>query len=77
MQTIISRRGQTVVPSAIRQKYKIKDGDRLVWIDDGQIIRVIPVPANPITALRGSAKGQNLTKKLLEERNKDRINERL
>lgn len=75
METIVSRRGQTVVPAAIRQRYNIKDGDQLVWIDDGEIIRVIPVPADPIKALRGSGKGQNLTAKLLEERRKDRERE--
>lgn len=75
METIVSRRGQTVVPAAIRIRYKIKDGDQLVWIDDGETIRVIPVPADPIKALRGSGKGQNLTAKLLEERRKDRERE--
>ena len=75
METIVSRRGQTVVPAAIRARYKIKDGDRLVWIDDGQTIRLIPVPADPLKALRGSGKGQNLTAKLLEERSKDRMRE--
>lgn len=72
METIVSRRGQTVVPAAIRAKYNIKDGDQLVWIDDGQMIRVIPISANPIKTLRGSGKGQNLTAKLLEERRRDR-----
>ncbi|MFZ5822470.1 MAG: AbrB/MazE/SpoVT family DNA-binding domain-containing protein [Chloroflexota bacterium] len=75
METIVSRRGQTVVPAAIRQRHNIKDGDQLVWIDDGEIIRIIPVPADPIKALRGSGKGQNLTAKLLEERHRDREHE--
>ncbi|MCC6297784.1 MAG: AbrB/MazE/SpoVT family DNA-binding domain-containing protein [Anaerolineales bacterium] len=76
MQTIVSRRGQTVVPAAIRIRHKIKDGDQLVWIDDGQVIRVIPVPADPIKALRGSGKGQQLNARLLEERRKDREQEK-
>ena len=75
METIVSRRGQTVVPAAIRARYKIKDGDKLVWIDDGQVIRLIPISADPVKALRGSGKGQNLTAKLLEERRKDRARE--
>jgi AbrB family looped-hinge helix DNA binding protein len=75
MQTVVSRRGQTVVPASIRAKYNIKDGDQLVWIDDGTVIRVIPVPADPIKALRGSGKGQNLTAKLLRERRKERARE--
>ncbi len=75
METIVSRRGQTVVPAAIRLRHKIKDGDHLVWIDDGEIIRVIPVPADAIAALYGRGKGEGLTKKLLEERAKDREKE--
>lgn len=75
METIISRRGQTVIPAEIRKRHNIKDGDQLIWIDDGQTIKVIPVPADPIKALRGSGKGQNLNAKLLEERRKDRERE--
>jgi bifunctional DNA-binding transcriptional regulator/antitoxin component of YhaV-PrlF toxin-antitoxin module len=75
METLISRRGQTVVPATIRLRYKIKDGDKLIWIDDGLVIRVIPVPADPIKALRGSGKGQKLTAKLLTERRKERQRE--
>ena len=76
MQTVVTRRGQTVVPAPIREHYHIQDGDRLVWIDDGQTIHVIPVPADPIAALRGCGKGQKLTQKLLEERRKDRLLEK-
>lgn len=75
MQTIVSRRGQTVVPAAIRLRYKIKDGDQLVWIDNGQTIRVIPVPADPIATLYGRGKGQGLTRKLMEDRAKSRKKE--
>jgi len=75
METIVSRRGQTVVPAAIRAKYHIKDGDQLVWVDDGQTIRVIPIPSDPIDALYGRGKGQGLTRKLLEDRRKYRKKE--
>ena len=75
METIISRRGQTVSPAEIRKRHNMKDGDQLVWIDDGQTIRVIPVPADPVAALYGRGEGQGLTRKLLEERAKDRYKE--
>ncbi len=75
METVITRRGQTVVPAEIRRRHNLKDGDQLIWIDDGQTIKVIPVPADPIKALRGSGKGQNLTAKLLQERTLDRERE--
>jgi len=44
METLVSKRGQTVVPAAIRRRYSIREGDRLVWVDDGQVIKVYPGP---------------------------------
>jgi len=72
MRTTITKRAQTVVPAALRDRYGIKGGDFLEWIDDGQVIKVIPIPADPIQALRGSAKGEKLVERLLESRQEDR-----
>ncbi len=72
MRTAITKRAQTVVPAALRERYGIKGGDYLEWIDDGQVIKVIPLPADPIQALRGSAKGEKLVEKLLKSRREDR-----
>ena len=72
MRTTITKRAQTVVPAALRERYGIKGGDLLEWIDDGQVIKVIPLPADPIKALRGSAKGEGLVELLLESRQEDR-----
>lgn len=71
MRTTVTKRAQTVVPAALRERYGIKDGDFLEWIDDGQIIKVIPIPADPIEALRGSARGEKLLEKLFESRRRD------
>ncbi|MCL4506103.1 MAG: AbrB/MazE/SpoVT family DNA-binding domain-containing protein [Chloroflexi bacterium] len=75
METKITKRWQTVVPADIRERYQIKEGDTLVWLDDGQMIRVVPVPADALRALRGRGKGEGLTRKLLESRRKDRERE--
>lgn len=75
MQTSVTKRGQTVIPAAIRKKYHIDAEVHLVWLDDGDTIRVVPVPNDPLLSLRGSGRGKNYTKKLLEERNKDRSRE--
>ena len=72
MRTTVTKRAQTVVPAALRERYGIQDGDYLEWIDDGQVIKVIPIPADPIKALRGSARGERLVEKLLESRREDR-----
>jgi AbrB family looped-hinge helix DNA binding protein len=75
MQTTLSRRGQTVVPASIRKRYDIREGDQLVWLDDGQNIKVIPVPSDPIRALRGAGRGERLVEKLLISRQEDKQRE--
>ena len=72
MQTSVTKRGQTVIPAAIHKRYHIEDGDQLVWLDDGQAITVVPVPRDPIRALRGRGKGERLVERLLLEREKER-----
>lgn len=68
METMVSKRGQTVIPALIRKRHGIQEGDRLVWLDDGQSIRVIPVPADALKALRGRARGEPLLATLLTSR---------
>jgi len=75
MQTAVTRRGQTVIPAPIRQRYRIKVGDHLVWLDDGETIRVVVVPADALAALRGSGRGERLVDRLLKARNEDRNRE--
>jgi AbrB family looped-hinge helix DNA binding protein len=71
METTATKRGQTVIPATIRRRYRIQGGDRLTWIDEGQSIRVVVVPADAITALEGSGRGERLVERLLNERRKD------
>jgi AbrB family looped-hinge helix DNA binding protein len=75
MQTTVTRRGQTVIPAIIRKRYHIQAGDYLVWLDDGQTIKVVPVSANPIRALRGCGRGERLVERLLTARQEDRQRE--
>lgn len=72
MKTQVTRRGQTVVPAPIRKRHHIEEGDSLVWLDEGDTIRVIPIAGDPIRALRGIGRGEGLLKELLAEREKDR-----
>ena len=76
MQTAVSKRGQTIIPAQIRKKYHIQPGDYLVWLDDGQTIKVVPVPADPVRAFRGRRRGERLVERLLPTRREDRNRER-
>lgn len=58
MITSVTKRGQTIVTAAIRKQYDIQDGDQLVWLDDGETIRVVPIPNDPLKALWGRGEGK-------------------
>lgn len=71
--TAITKRGQTVIPATIRRRHHLdREGMRLAWLDDGETIRVVPVPRDPLKALRGIGKGEGLRERLLTERRRDR-----
>jgi bifunctional DNA-binding transcriptional regulator/antitoxin component of YhaV-PrlF toxin-antitoxin module len=72
MITAMSKRGQTVVPAEIRQRFHIQPQARLEWITDGKSIRVIPLPDDPICGARGIAKGKGLTKAMMDARKEER-----
>jgi AbrB family looped-hinge helix DNA binding protein len=69
MQTVVTKRGQTFIPAAIRKRHRITGGSRLVWLDDGEMIRIVPTPASPIASLRG--RGERLTEYLLKDHRAD------
>jgi len=76
MESMVSKRWQTVIPAEIRRRHNIREGDMLEWIDDGETIRVVPIPVDPIAALYGHAKGEGLVEKLLAARAEDRRRDR-
>jgi AbrB family looped-hinge helix DNA binding protein len=76
MDTTVTRRGRTSIPAAIRRRHDIKEGDRITWLDDGETIRLVLVPSDPIRAVRGSGRGHTLLTVLLSQRRKDREHDR-
>ncbi len=75
MRTTVSQRGQTVIPAELRRRYDITEGTEIEWFDTGTGMKVIPIPSDPVAALRGRAKGERLVEILLEERRRDRERE--
>jgi AbrB family looped-hinge helix DNA binding protein len=76
MITLISARGQTVIPKEIRLKYGLSANSRLVWIDEGTSIRIVPLGRGAGKYGLGIAKGMGLTETLLASRAHDRAREK-
>lgn len=76
MRTTISSRGQTAVPAEVRRRFNLAEHSRLEWIIEGDVITVLPVPADPVTAFRGSLRGKYSVATLLRERASERRRER-
>jgi AbrB family looped-hinge helix DNA binding protein len=73
----VYERGQTVIPKRIRDALAIENGARLQWRVHEGVIQVIPVPADPVQALRGILKGTSYTfARFLRERQLEREAER-
>jgi len=74
--TIVTTKGQIVIPSKIRRKYNIKKGTKLYIEENGTEIILKPLTPEYIEKLAGilGTKGK-LTQLLLEERAKDRERE--
>ena len=75
MRTTVTRRGQTVIPAALRRRYELGEGAQIEWLDTGAGLTAIPVVPDPVTALRGSGRGERLVERLLHERCRDRAHE--
>lgn len=71
MRTRVTTRGQVSIPAEVRKQLHIKPETQLEWIVEGSTVRVIPIPDDPIAALRGSGKKGDV-RRLLADRQRDR-----
>ncbi len=69
----ISTNGRVIIPKEIRDKYHLKQGNKVHFIDYGDVISIIPVSDDPIEKTAGTLKGKkSLTKALLKARKEDK-----
>ena len=72
MQTKVSVRGQTVIPSKIRKSLSITSATVLHWKVRNGVIKVYPVPSDPVKAPRGILRGKWSYDAFLRDRNRER-----
>lgn len=75
MESVITKKGQVVVPVSLRRKYGIGPGTKVAWIDTGSVIKLIPLPKDAVDALRGCSEGENPAGSLLENKEAGRKRE--
>jgi len=49
----VTRQCQTTIPKAIRKKYKISEGDKILYVDLGDHVAIVPVSKYPLKELEG------------------------
>jgi AbrB family looped-hinge helix DNA binding protein len=76
VESVVSTKGQTVIPKEVREALGIKEGTKLFWWVDGERVVIRPLPDDPIAAARGAwADNPVTTAALLAERKRDREKE--
>jgi len=49
----VTRQGQSTIPKPLREKYLINEGDKIIYVDLGDHIAILPVPKHPLKVLYG------------------------
>ena len=75
MKAKVTARGQVSIPSEIRKKFNIEPESKVNWIVEGDMIKVIPLPKDPVAAFRGRGSSKYTTERLIEERRAERKKE--
>jgi len=72
----VSKKGWVVIPQELRERYGLKKGDRVHFIDYGGTIALIPISADPVKRGCGMLReGTSLTEALLQSRKEDAARE--
>ena len=69
----LSEKGWVVIPRELRERYHLKKGDKVHFIDYGGMVAIVPISREPVRDAAGMLKGRtNLTAALLKERQDDK-----
>lgn len=75
MKSSVSTRGQVSIPAELRKRFNIEPDSQVEWIEEGNAIKIIPLPKDPIAAFRGAGRGRYSSEKLVKDRRKERLKE--
>jgi AbrB family looped-hinge helix DNA binding protein len=53
----ISNKGWVVIPAELRKKYNLRAGSKVVMVDYGGVLAIVPAVKDPIKTGRGFLKG--------------------
>jgi len=68
----LSAKGWVVIPQELRERYGLKKGDKVRFVEYGGVIAVVPISKTPVAESRGMLKGEtSLVKALLKSRQED------
>ncbi|MBM3157492.1 MAG: AbrB/MazE/SpoVT family DNA-binding domain-containing protein [Chloroflexi bacterium] len=68
----LSAKGWVVIPQELRERYQLKKGDKVHFVDYGGVVTIVPISRKPIREAAGILKGDtSLTQALLESRKED------
>jgi AbrB family looped-hinge helix DNA binding protein len=72
----VSSKGWVVIPAELRRKYDLKPGARVMIVDYGGVLALVPALDDPVEQGHGLLAGKSsLTRALLAERARERERE--
>lgn len=75
MKSKVTARGQVSIPAEIRKRFNIEPESRIEWVVEGGVIKVTPLPKDPVAAFRGRGSRKYTTEQLIEQRRAERKDE--
>ncbi len=75
MKAKVTARGQVSIPSQIRRQFNIEPESRVEWIVESNVIKVVPLPKDPVAAFRGLGSRKYSTDRLIKDRRAEREKE--
>ena len=72
----VSGKGWVVIPAELRRKYDLQAGSRVMMVDYGGVLTLVPALAHPVDEAAGLLQGgRSLTGSLLADRARERKRE--